>query len=110
MMGIILIIISAITTAIGIFIQKLAFIDLKKNRRIYLFPKWIFGVLLTMLAVFVYVFALKYERIVIIQPIGSLSILVLIILEAFFLKTRFSSRDMLSVLLFILGITLICVF
>ena len=107
MIGIILEIISAILTAIGIFLQKIGLKKVKKWKDVLKSHKWIIGYSLFILAFFFYALALKYERISIIQPVGNLSIIFLVILEIMFLKENIKKNEVFALILFFIGVLLI---
>jgi len=105
MLGILLAIIFAILTAIGIFLQKIGLKKVKKWKDVIKSYKWILGYLFFIMAFFFYVFALKYERLNIIQPIANFSIIVfLIILEFVFLKKKIKNLEIFALILFFIGI------
>ena len=110
MIALIIVIISTIMSGISLFLQKIGFLTIKKGKKIFFSFKWLLGTVLMLISFFMYLLALKIERIVIIQPLLNISILVLIILEAIFLKTKLKIYEIFSIILFMIGITLICVY
>jgi len=110
MLGIVLIIISAIISGLSLFLQKIGFLNVKKGKRVFFSFKWILGTSLMTLSYLIYLIALKFERLVITQPLLNISIIVLVMLEAIFLKSKLKKYEIFSIVLFIIGVTLICVY
>jgi drug/metabolite transporter (DMT)-like permease len=106
MIGIILIIFSAIVTAIGIFLQKIGLKKVKKWKDVIKSYKWMLGYSLFIPGFIFYILALKYERLSIIQPISNFSIIVLVILETIFLNEKIKKHEIFALFLFFTGIIL----
>ncbi len=107
MLGIVLTIIFSILASIGIFLQKIGLKKIKKWKDVIRSQKWVLGYLFFIMAFFFYVFALKYERLSIVQPIANFSIIVvLIIFEFVFLKEKIKNREIFALILFFVGISL----
>ena len=107
MLGILLEIGSAVLTAIGIFFQRIGLKKVKKWRDVLKSHKWILGYSLFIPALLLYLLALNFERLSIIQPVGNISIIILFLLEAIFIKERVKKREIFALALFFIGILLI---
>lgn len=107
MISIILALLSAIISALGIFLQKTGLKKVKKWKDVLRSYKWIAGYLLSIPSFFLFILALKYERLSVIQPIGSFSIIFLVILEYIFLKEKIKKSDFIALALFFAGIFLV---
>ena len=107
MIGIVLEIISAVVSGIGIFLQKLGLEKVKSWKDILKSYKWILGYSLFIPSLILYMIALKYERLSIIQPLSNLSIIVLVILEIMVLKEKIKKQEIFALILFFIGILLI---
>jgi drug/metabolite transporter (DMT)-like permease len=105
--SILLILLYAIVNASGIFLQKLGLEKVRIWKDTLRSSKWIVGTLLFAPAYFLYVLALKYEKLSIVQTAGNFSILFLVILEFVFLKERIKKHEVFALALFFLGIILI---
>jgi uncharacterized membrane protein len=103
MIGIFFAFLSAIITGISLFLQKMSLIKISNWKQAIKSPKWIFSISLGILAFYFFLFSLKFERLIIIQPIGYASLLVTIILEIYILKEKLELNEILSIILFFIG-------
>ena len=107
MIGILLILLYAIVNSLGIFLQKIGLQKVRSWKDVIKSYKWILGSLLFIPAYFLYVLALKYEKLSVVQTVGNFSILFLVILEIVFLKEKIKKYEIFALTLFFLGILLI---
>jgi len=107
MIGILLILLYAIVNSLGIFLQKTGLQKVRSWKDVIKSYKWILGSLLFIPAYFLYVLALKYEKLSVVQTAGNFSILFLVILEIVFLKEKIKRHEIFALMLFFLGILLI---
>lgn len=107
MFGVFLTIIAAILIGIGVFLQKISLGKISVWKDIFKSYKWVLGYLICIFSFFLYLLALKYERLSIVQPLVNFSIIILIMLEAIFLKEKIKGREIFVLILFFTGILLI---
>jgi uncharacterized membrane protein len=107
MIGILLILLYAIVNSLGIFLQKIGLQKVRSWKDVIKSYKWVLGSLFFIPAYFLYVLALKYEKLSVVQTVGNFSILFLVILEIIFLKEKIKRHEFFALTLFFLGILLI---
>jgi len=107
MLGVFLTIIAAVLIGIGTFLQKIGLKKVRKWKDIIKSYKWILGYLIFIPAFFLYVLALKYERLSVIQPLMSFSIIFLVIVETIFLKEKIKVSEIFALILFFIGVLLV---
>ena len=107
MIGILFAFLSAIITGISLFLQKVSLEKISNWKQAIKSPRWLFSVSLAIPAFYIFLFALKFERLIIIQPISYASLLVTIILEISVLKNKLRKNEILSIILFFIGSLLI---
>jgi uncharacterized membrane protein len=103
MIGILFAFISSILLGIALFIQKISLIKITKWKQVFKSPKWLLSIFLTFISFCFSLLALKFERLIIIQPISNVSLLVIVLLEIFVLKDKISIYEILSIILFFIG-------
>jgi uncharacterized membrane protein len=99
MLDIVFGLIAAFLSGLALFLQKCGI------KKMFFSPKWLLGTFLTAVSFSVYIFALKLGgRLVIIQPLLNVSVIFLVIMEIVFLKNKVKKYEVLSLVLFFLGL------
>ena len=98
MIGIFFAFLSAIISGISSFLQKISLKKINNWKQAIKSSKWLFSVSLVFISFYIFLFALKFERLVIIQPISYTSLFIIIILEVMVLKEKLNKYEILSVI------------
>jgi drug/metabolite transporter (DMT)-like permease len=101
--GIIFAFFSSIISGISLFLQKISLIKISNWKEAIRSPKWLFSISLNIPAFYLFLLAIKFERLMIIQPITYASLFVTIILEMMILKYKFNSYEISAIALFLIG-------
>ena len=107
MLYVLIAIIGSMLFGLSTFLQKKGLISIKKWKDLLHSTRWIIGVLLNVPAFLFYLLALKFERLIIIQPLFYFSTVFVVILEYFFLKEKLKTYDVMAIVLFFIGILFI---
>ena len=102
-----LLFVAIVLLGISLFLQKYSNVHSKSWFRLFTNPKWISAALLAFVSFVVYMYVLGGERISVVQPLMSLSIVIAMILSAVFLKEKIKKMDGFAFLLIIIGLFLI---
>ena len=89
---------------VSLFLQKYANMKTKGWKALFTNKIWLFAVVLAFLHFLVYMYVLGFERLAIVQPLMSLSIVVAMICSVMFLKEKMPKTDIIGFLLILLGL------
>lgn len=104
MLEIVLALIVAFMGSVSSLLQKSG---LKKARYMFLSSRWMLGTLIMVLSFFVYMLSLRFGQLIIVQALLNSSILFIVIMEIIFFKSKIKYYEIISLVLFFLGIILI---
>ena len=110
-LGIILAVASSILFGISILLQHHGLQSMKKFsfKKMLMNPRWIASMVVGVVGIGLYVFALKIADISTVQPVTSLNMVVTILGGVLFFKEKIGGRQWLMLLLVIVGIVLVSV-
>ena len=103
MIGIIFAFLSSIVSGISSFLQKISLKKISNWEQALKSTKWLFSILLILFSFLFFITALKFERLIIIQPITYTSLFVIILLEAYVFKDKLKRYEIVAVILFFVG-------
>ena len=104
LLGIALVMVAAVCIGLGLFLQKRG---LAKGLRAALrSPVWLTGIAVDAAGFGLYILALNFERIAIVQPLMSLSLLVTAVAEMALLGESMSKYELVAFVMFFVGIAL----
>lgn len=106
MIDILLALLAAFLIGVSLFLQKSG---VKKTFfKLFSSPKWLLGTSLSAVSFFIYLYALRIGgRLIIIQPLVNVSVIFLVLLEIVILKNKIKKYEVLSLILFFIGIILL---
>jgi len=108
-MAIELALLAGIFAGFSLFLQKIGLQKVKRWQDTLLSFNWLFGTLLAGVSFIFYLMALRVERIAITQPLVNISVIVLVLLEIKFLKEEIKKYEIIAIMLFFLGLTILMV-
>jgi len=109
MIGEILALISSVLNALGTVIQKKGIEKAKRMRRVFKSRTWILGIVLSAVSFVIYFIALNFQRLSIVQPIVNSFLVFVPIFSYFILGEKISKTQAISILIILLGITLLVI-
>ena len=107
MLGVILAIISGIMAGVAYFMQKQGVVSTRDWKKLLKSKVWMLGAALLSLSFLVHMAALRFERLVVVEPLINMAIVTIVLLEIFVLKQRPKKREVLAITVFFIGITLL---
>ena len=103
MIGIIFAFLSSIISGMSSFLQKISLTKINNCRQAIRSPKWLLSIFLIFISFSFFLLALKFERLIIVQPISYTSLFVIVLCEIFVLKEKFDTYEILAIVLFFIG-------
>ncbi|MFQ6010027.1 MAG: hypothetical protein ACE5J7_02830 [Candidatus Aenigmatarchaeota archaeon] len=107
MLGVILAIISGIMAGMAYFIQKQGVDSIDSWKRLVKSKVWLLGAIILPIAFLIHMAALRFERLVIVEPLINTAIITIVILEFLVLKERPSRTEIFAIIVFFMGIALL---